>query len=568
MTMISSTLNFFQIKCCYSPCLDIQYTKITPHNTNETISALICDGRSAADLDSSSVNSVRRSIPLLESEVLFRDQEVTFLKTLLPTLQRELDNAQRDLDNHKSILAPIRHLPDDLLLRIFQFASHGTGDQLSHPSHSRWALLSVCHSWRVIALNSPTLWSVLAFNFVDWDICPAQHQTLFSRALELSKNSSLNIQLNVDYFGTDGDEFLWESVAPTSSRWITCDLSSYTCYFQEFLDLFGNIPHLHTLRLEAGEDDDNYPWFDDSDEESPNFFSSAASLRVVEFHGQEFQRLSLPLHQLTKLSIHDTSQTGGSSLFHECIARAVNLETFSFHCQNEMINAVLPEPVIHARLRKLTLVDCVLASLFWCRMPGLEELVLFTDLTESHGPMYDNDLGDVCSFVDRSNCPLRYLEIQQPVPFSTIKGILLCSSGTLTDLVLTVDGESFSDSTQELASYELLPSLRRLSMRYLPSSSKLLFADSLIYLMAHAHAEASLEQLMISMPDSECWIQADTPNHLARLRGLITRNFHIKFMYKGKDHFEEEDSTDALIRSVEEYITLGDNAVEEEIAVD
>ncbi|PBK59628.1 hypothetical protein ARMSODRAFT_1027257 [Armillaria solidipes] len=532
---------------CYSPCLDLENAKPTLHSTNETICALIRDGHSAADLDSSYMNSLHQAIPLLESEVLFRDQEVTLLKTILSTLQHELDNAKRNLDNHKSILAPIRHLPDDLLLRIFKFASHGTGDHLSHPPHSWWALLRVCHSWRVIALNSPTLWSVLAFNFVNWDICPPQHRTLFSRVLDLSKNSSLNIQLNVDFFRTDGDEFLWESVAPTSSHWITCDLLSYTCYFQQFLDLFGNVPHLHTLHLEAGEDDDNYPWFDDSDKESPNFFSSAASLRVVEFRGQEFQWLSLPLHQLTKLSVHDTSQTGTSSLFHECITCAVNLETFSFHCQNEMINAVLPEPIIHARLRKLTLVDCIPACLFQCHMPGLEELVLFTDPTQSHCLMYSNDVRDVCSFVDRSNCPLRYLEVQQPIPFLMIKGILLCSSSTLTDLVLTIDGESFSDSTQELASNELLPLLWRLSMHYLLSSSKLLFADNLIYLMAHACAETGLEELTLSMPDSECWIQFDMPIHFLHLRGLMTCDFHIKFMYEGKDHFEEEDSTDALI---------------------
>ncbi len=252
MMIVSSTLNFVQIKCCYSPCLDIQNAKITPHNVNETVSALIRDGRSTIDLDSSSVNSVRRSIPLLESEVLLRNQEVTHLKTLLSTLQRELDNAQRDLDHHKSILAPIRLLPDDLLLRIFKFASHGTDDQLSHPSHSRWALLRVCHSWRVIALNNPTLWSVLAFNFIDWDICSPHNRTLFSRALDLSKNSSLSIQLNLDFLETDDDDFLWDCIAPTSFRWVTCDLSSYACYFQQFLYLFGKVPRLHTLRLEAG----------------------------------------------------------------------------------------------------------------------------------------------------------------------------------------------------------------------------------------------------------------------------------------------------------------------------
>ncbi|PBK58381.1 hypothetical protein ARMSODRAFT_843446, partial [Armillaria solidipes] len=89
-----------------------------------------------------------------------RDQEVALLKSLLSSLERELGNAQRDLDNHKSIFAPIRRLPDDLLLCIFKFASHRIVNQLSTPSHAPWALLRVCHSWRNTALTSPTLWSV------------------------------------------------------------------------------------------------------------------------------------------------------------------------------------------------------------------------------------------------------------------------------------------------------------------------------------------------------------------------------------------------------------------------
>ncbi len=557
---------------CYSPCLDLKNAKPTLHNMNEIIRALIRDGRSAADLDSSSVNSVRQAIPLLESEVISRDQEVTLLKSLLSDLQRELENAQRDLDNHKSIFAPIRRLPDDLLLCTFKFASHHIVNQLSTPSRAPWALLRVCHSWRHIVLTSPTLWSVLAFNFPhgNWDIPPSQCLALFRKSLELSGNSSLDIQLNLDFLRADDIDFLWKRLAPTSSRWVTCHFSSLFWYFQRFLGLFRNIPELHTLRLEAGNAPNYYPWFRYPLQEPPSaeFFASAVSLRVVEFDGQEFQTLSLPLHQLTELSIHDRSETGASSLFHECITRTVNLDTFSFHCKSEMIRGTPLEPVIHARLRKLTLVDCVPASLFWCHMPGLEELILFTDLTESHSSMYGNDLGDICSFVDRSDCPLRYLEIQQPVPFSTFKGILLSSSGTLADLVLTIDRENFSYSTQELASPDWLPSLRRLSMCYLPSSSELQFADNLIYLMAHARAKAGLEQLTLSMPDSECWIQIDTPNHLARLRGLITRNFRIKFMYEGKDHFEEEDSTDALIRLAEGHITLGDNTGEAKIDVE
>ncbi|KAK0199396.1 hypothetical protein DFS33DRAFT_1232715, partial [Desarmillaria ectypa] len=86
--------------------------------------------------------------------------EVNLLKTLLSDLQHELDNAQRDLDNHKCIFAPIRRLPDGLLLCVFKSASHGIGDQLSTLSHASCAFLRVCHSWRNIALNFPTLWSV------------------------------------------------------------------------------------------------------------------------------------------------------------------------------------------------------------------------------------------------------------------------------------------------------------------------------------------------------------------------------------------------------------------------
>ncbi|SJL14459.1 uncharacterized protein ARMOST_17916 [Armillaria ostoyae] len=77
-------------------------------------------GHSSEDLNSETLASVVEHIRRLESEIVARDEQLQ--AQLDSPLQHERDLAAQDLENHKSIFAPVRRLPNDVLLRIFQIS--------------------------------------------------------------------------------------------------------------------------------------------------------------------------------------------------------------------------------------------------------------------------------------------------------------------------------------------------------------------------------------------------------------------------------------------------------------
>ncbi|KAF8431308.1 hypothetical protein L210DRAFT_3416307, partial [Boletus edulis BED1] len=74
------------------------------------------------------------------------DQELTRLMTQVCDVRRQ-----------RNMLSPISRLPEEILAEIF---THGARD---HHEHYRLPVdvSYVCHRWRIVALDCPTLWSYL-----------------------------------------------------------------------------------------------------------------------------------------------------------------------------------------------------------------------------------------------------------------------------------------------------------------------------------------------------------------------------------------------------------------------
>ncbi|KAF8906398.1 hypothetical protein CPB85DRAFT_1202237, partial [Mucidula mucida] len=72
-------------------------------------------------------------------------------------LERHRARLQCDLSALSSSLAPVRTLPQDVLLEVFTCLVRDHGST-SKPEAAPWVLLKVCHQWRQVALSSPSLW--------------------------------------------------------------------------------------------------------------------------------------------------------------------------------------------------------------------------------------------------------------------------------------------------------------------------------------------------------------------------------------------------------------------------
>ncbi|PBK84028.1 hypothetical protein ARMGADRAFT_1088726 [Armillaria gallica] len=127
---------------------------IGPHILCSNILVLLRTGQSSEDLDSETLTSVKEHIRRLESEIVTRDKHFQMQAT---SLQHERDLAVQDFENHKSIFAPIRRLPSDVLLYIFQTS---IDDRVKLDVKTiPWLLGYICHHWRALSRSASSLWT-------------------------------------------------------------------------------------------------------------------------------------------------------------------------------------------------------------------------------------------------------------------------------------------------------------------------------------------------------------------------------------------------------------------------
>ncbi|KAK0221268.1 hypothetical protein IW262DRAFT_1256517, partial [Armillaria fumosa] len=82
------------------------------------------------------------------------EQEIQNVDSLFLQIRERRDKLFKDLDGCKALLAPIRRLPRETLLQIFDLASSDT------PSHddASWYLGEICSTWRSVSRFCPSLW--------------------------------------------------------------------------------------------------------------------------------------------------------------------------------------------------------------------------------------------------------------------------------------------------------------------------------------------------------------------------------------------------------------------------
>lgn len=107
-----------------------------------------------------------------------------------------------------TILHPIRSVPDDIILSIFQWCTDSheyrphrpdgyVGDYGSLDNrHPSWILSHVCRRWRRLALTSPSLWSVL--NLSEHSLNRFEHIILPRLRLQLQRSGNAPLAVVID----------------------------------------------------------------------------------------------------------------------------------------------------------------------------------------------------------------------------------------------------------------------------------------------------------------------------------------------------------------------------------
>ncbi len=117
------------------------------------------------------------------------------------------------VSNCRSLLAPIRRLPRDVLEIVFAFVP-SSEDSLNTRS-APWSLAHICYAWRDIVLSTPSLWAKI-------DICPPYTRdslTILGRYLQLSGEYPLDISISFQHtFGEDYSSIL-SLILQHATRW-------------------------------------------------------------------------------------------------------------------------------------------------------------------------------------------------------------------------------------------------------------------------------------------------------------------------------------------------------------
>lgn len=154
-------------------------------------------------------------------ELTLYDHTIAQLHDLIWRLEHERQNLQSHVGLTRSLLAPIRKLPVDLLSEMFLHHGHdnvicsGWAPSTKHyiPAFS---LTSVCSLWRRTALSTPRLWGNI--NLAIGNTIRKHAGTLVDFLLEHSRNADLDVTVYLGHEPEEGDApFI--RLCQHSSRW-------------------------------------------------------------------------------------------------------------------------------------------------------------------------------------------------------------------------------------------------------------------------------------------------------------------------------------------------------------
>ncbi len=253
------------------------------------------------------------NIALLEGQLPVYDTLIDRLNTAVEELETYRATIQRVSKEFSSTLAPIRHLPSDVLRSIFREtqSQNPVGQSLYYhrPTirfmHGTLTLGQVCASWRDIVVSSPELWSHIRITFPSFTVDNTALSPLLKAILPLSGQLPLEIRFISDR-NTTTDKAIeaFSLLLGERRRWRSASLKLSFDSLQQLRASNGKLAYLESLILMTPNPPMETRVFPPGD--VSDVFIDAPSLRKVVLHEVECGSFAFP-SQLTHLAASFTA---------------------------------------------------------------------------------------------------------------------------------------------------------------------------------------------------------------------------------------------------------------------
>ena len=379
-----------------------------------------------------------------EREFIAYDEAIAHLEEKIIALENERTTLRGQVSLVKSLMAPIRKFPPEILLHIFK--AHGSVNVVESRNSlvPGFKVASVCSHWRTIAMGSTSLWSTISLTVLQNDSWQPHHLSVVEKPLELSANAPLDITITaVDVGGHDVPESapILRLLCEQADRWKSvgghCHVAASTV--QDALSsVKGHLKCLHAFT------------FLDTSMTSVKCIEGAPKLRTLKLVDLQLvgTNTAIPWNQIVNLAIWRCPV----SQLRQTLATMRNLQTIKImptdandigererftHSNITSLEFLVPDSTSEKRM--VSVLDAL-------SLPGLQSLCIraFNYRTNQGKQRWSSD--QLPCLISRSSAPINTFELGSTwVPTSDLVA-LLRSMPTLTILSITEPSNTDADS--------------------------------------------------------------------------------------------------------------------------